>query len=240
MDLFTFTTKTAYINSLSTIKELENELRNLHKTVNTSSYYLGNKKIDNSVNIEELARPFMLYTQCLKRFEEKSKQKLPGYLYDIRSIGATVILDVIVNKDLQVTYEQYIDIFKYMGTKDIVFPPASNNSKLDLKSGLGVVIKLAQIVGSNPNPYTLNYGRVTPSFLFSNLCYDNSVRASILQAIAIRQTMLNDKPYTVLEDFLKTTLQSTTETFDYNTEEIVNMSKILTSATVEYAGLENA
>lgn len=240
MDLFTFTTKTAYINSLNTVKELENELRNLRNTVNTSSYYLGNKKIDNSVNIEEFARPFMLYTQCLKRFEEKSKQRLPEYLYDIRSTRATVILDVIVSKDLQLTYEQYIDIFKHMGTKDIIFPPASNNSKLDLKSGLGAVIKLAQIVGSNPNPYTLNYSKVTPSFLFSTLCYENMVRASILQAIAIRQTILNDKPYTILENFLKTMLQSTTDTFDYQTEAIINMSKILTSATAEYAGLENA
>lgn len=115
MDLFTFTTKTAYINSLKTVKALENELRDLYSNVNTSSHYINGKEIESSIDIEEFARPFLLYTQCFRRFEEKSKQQLPEFLYTRRFSGATTILDTIVCKNLLVSYEQYIDIFKYMG-----------------------------------------------------------------------------------------------------------------------------
>lgn len=239
MDLFTFTTKTAYINSLKTVKDLENELRDLYNKVHTSSHYIDRKEIESTVDIEEFARPFLLYTQCFKRFEEKSKQQLPEFLYSRRFSGATTILDVIVIKNLSVSYEQYIDIFKYMGKTDIVLPTAYRISYLDLKSGMEVVIKLSEIVGDNPNPYNLNYSRVMPSSLYIEACYGHATKAMILQTIAIRQVLLKDKTYTVLEDFLSR--QSGLVTLDSDeAERIVNMGKVLTSAAIEYQGLANA
>lgn len=239
MDLFTFTTKTAYINSLNTVKELENELRNLHDKVEIYSSMYNGKETDSSISIEELARPFLLYTQCFKRFEEKSIQRLPDFLYTRRKYGATTLLGVIVRRDLQIPYEQYIDIFKHMGTIDIVLPGYTTASKLGLKAGMGTVIKISEIVGNNDNPYNLNYSNVAPSSLYNEACYGHSTKAKILQAIAIRQTLLNDKPYTILENFLNVHLNKVT----LDPEEsalIVNMGKILTSAAIEYQKLANA
>ena len=239
MDLFTFTTKTAYINSLKTVKDLENELRDLYNKVHTSSHYIDRKEIESTVDIEEFARPFLLYTQCFKRFEEKSKQQLPEFLYSRRLSGATTILDVIVIKNLSVSYEQYIDIFKHMGTNDIILPVAYRMADLELRSGMEVVIKLSEIIGDNPNPYNLNYSRVMASSLYAEACYGHATKAMILQAIAIRQVLLKDKTYTVLEDFL--VRQSGLVTLDSDeAERIVNMGKILTSAAIEYQGLANA
>ena len=239
MHLFKFTTKTAYINSLKTVKALENELRDLHSNVYTSSYYINGKEIESSIDIEEFARPFLLYTQCYKRFEEKSKQQLPEFLYTRRFSGATAILDLIVTKNLPVSYEQYIDIFKHMGTNDIILPVAYRMADLELRSGMEVVIKLSEIIGDNPNPYNLNYSRVMASSLYAEACYGHATKAMILQAIAIRQVLLNDKTYTVLEDFI--TRQSSLVTLDLEeAKRIVNMGKILTSAAIEYQGLANA
>ena len=239
MDLFTFTTKTAYINSLKTVKALENKLRDLEYNVNTSSYYINGKEIESSIDIEEFARPFLLYTQCLRRFEEKSKQQLPEFLYTKRLSGATTILDLIVTKNLPVSYEQYIDIFKHMGTNDIILPVAYRMADLELRSGMEVVIKLSEIIGDNPNPYNLNYSRVMASSLYAEACYGHATKAMILQAIAIRQVLLKDKTYTVLEDFL--VRQSRLVTLDLEeAKRIVNMGKILTSAAIEYQGLANA
>lgn len=239
MDLFTFTTKTAYINSLKTVKALENELRDLHSNVHTSSYYINKKEIEYSIDIEEFAKPFLLYTQCFKRFEEKSKQQLPEFLYTRRFSGATAILDLIVTKNLPVSYKQYIDIFKHMGTNDIILPVAYRMADLELRSGMEVVIKLSEIIGDNPNPYNLNYSRVMASSLYAEACYGHATKAMILQAIAIRQVLLKDKTYTVLEDFL--VRQSSLVTLDLEeAERIVNMGKILTSAAIEYQGLANA
>lgn len=240
MDLFTFTTKTAYINSLKTIKDLEAELRNLYDKVSISfSYYTNGKLITPSVDIEEFTRPFLLYTQCFKRFEEKSKQQLPEFLYTRRFSGATAILNYIVIKNLPVSYEQYIDIFKYMGTNDIVLPTTDRMANLELRSGMIAVIKLSEIIGNNPNPYNLNYSKVIASNLYTEACYGNAAKAMLLQAIAIRQVLLNDKTYTVLEDFIKrhssiVTLNQKEATL------VVNMGKILTSAAIEYQGLANA
>ena len=239
MDLFTFTTKTAYINSLKTVKALENKLRDLYSNVNTSSHYINGKEIESSTDIEEFARPFLLYTQCFRRFEEKSKQQLPEFLYTRRLSGATTILDVIVTNNLPVSYEQYIDIFKHMGKTDIVLPVAYRMSDLELKSGMEVVIKLSEIIGDNPNPYNLNYSRVMASSLYAEACYGHATKAMILQSIAIRQVLLNDKTYTVLEDFI--TRQSSLVTLDLEeAKRIVNMGKILTSAAIEYQGVANA
>lgn len=239
MDLFTFTTKTAYINSINTVKALENELRNLYYNVNTSSHYINGKEIESTLDIEEFARPFLLYTQCFKRFEEKSKQQLPEFLYSRRLSGATTILNIIVCRNLSVSYEQYIDMFKYMGKTDIILPVAYRISDLELRSGMEVVIKLSEIVGDNTNPYNLNYSRVMASSLYAEACYGHATKAMILQAIAIRQVLLKDKTYTVLEDFL--VRQSSLVTLDLEeAERIVNMGKILTSAAIEYQGLANA
>lgn len=239
MDLFTFTTKTAYIDSLKTVKDLENELRNLYNNVHTTSYYLNGKRIEPTINVEEFARPFLLYTQCFKQFEEKSKQQLPEFLYYRRLSGATTILDLIVTKNLPVSYEQYIDIFKHMGTNDIILPVTYRMADLELRSGMEVVIKLSEIIGDNPNPYNLNYSRVMASSLYAEACYGHATKAMILQAIAIRQVLLKDKTYTVLEDFL--VRQSRLVTLDLEeAERIVNMGKILTSAAIEYQGLANA
>ena len=141
---------------------------------------------------------------------------------------------------MPVSYEQYIDIFKHMGTNDIILPVAYRMADLELRSGMEVVIKLSEIIGDNPNPYNLNYSRVMASSLYAEACYGHATKAMILQAIAIRQVLLNDKTYTVLEDFITRQYSLVTLDLEEEAERIVNMGKILTSAAIEYQGLANA
>ena len=143
MDLFSYTTKSAQIASLKLVKDIEEELRILSGKVYTSTHYTSNKTID------EVVRPFQLFTQCFKLFESKSYRKLPDFLYIARTNSATVVVDYLV-KNLQtpITYDQYIDIFKDLNI-ELILPHSFVEFKLGLESGMKVIIYLAKVIGNN-------------------------------------------------------------------------------------------
>ena len=202
MDLFSYTTKSAQIASLKLVKDIEEELRILSGKVYTSTHYTSNKTID------EVVRPFQLFTQCFKLFESKSYRKLPDFLYIARTNSATVVVDYLV-KNLQtpITYDQYIDIFKDLNI-ELILPHSFVEFKLGLESGMKVLIYLAKVIRNNPNPYKFNYDKTQPSELYSVLMHRNNNYGSLLQALAIRQNILNDKSYTVLEDYIQFCINS--------------------------------
>lgn len=191
MDLFRFTTRDAHIDKLSSVKDLEEELRQLRNLV------IDKYEPTDLINI---VRPFQLYTKCFEKFEAKSNRQLPDFLYRTRGNIATNILERIVNNPI--TYEEYIDIFKYCKNTKLELPTASRSSNLGVESGLKQIIVLAKIIRDKPNPYTFTYERIYPGNAYIEVCYGDFYKAMFLQILAIRQTICNDITYTVIEDCL--------------------------------------
>lgn len=198
MNLFEYTTKSAYLDSLKYINEIEYELRLLINNVYTTSW---NKRYAKSeFNLDELVRPFMLFTKCLKLFESKSTRVLPDFIYTARHIGATYIVEKLASYNYPITYDQYLDIFQYMNRESIALPRNFTN---DLSGGLKYLIN---VIEDNVNPYKIDFNNVTANSFYSSAAKGNGVIANILQAISIRQLDYNDKKYTILEDFINTNL----------------------------------
>lgn len=197
MDLFSYTTKSAQIESLKLVKDIEEELRRLATNIYRETYITSNKTID------QVVRPFQLFTQCFKLFESKSSRKLPDFLYIDRKKAATVVVDYLVKYiKTPITYNEYIIIFKYLNT-ELILPYSSVEFKSGLESGMKVLIYLAKVIGNNPNPYKFDYSKTQPGELYSILMHRNNNYRSLLQALAIRQNLLNDIRYTVLEDYIQ-------------------------------------
>lgn len=197
MNLFEYTAKSAYLDSLKYIHEIESELRSLLSKVYTSSY--SKRYTTKSViNLDELTRPFMLYTKCLKLFESKSTRTLPEFIYDTRSHGATHIVERLSSYNYPITYAQYLDIFQYMNNESIILP---YNHLGDLTTELNYLIRAIQ---DNVNPYKIDFNNVRANDFYRSTAKGNDTIACILQAISMRQLEYNDKKYTVLEDFINT------------------------------------
>lgn len=199
MNLFEYTTKSAYLDSLKYVNEIESELRSLINNVYTTNW---NKRYNKSVfNLDELIRPFMLYTKCLKLFEDKSSRTLPDFIYNARYTSATYIVEKLTKSNYQITYDQYLDIFQYMNNESITLP---HNYASDFSVELRYLINTIE---DNVNPYKINFSNIRANSFYSSTAKDNSIIANILQAISIRQLEYNDKKYTVLEDFIDTNLK---------------------------------
>ena len=197
MDLFSYTTKSAQIANLKLVKDIEEELRRLVVNVYTDSYQTSNKTID------QVIRPFQLFTQCFKLFEDKSSRKLPYFLYDSRDKAATTLVYYLVKYvDTPITYDEYLTIFKDLNT-DLVLPHSLVDFTLGLESGMEVLIYLSKVIKDNQNPYQFNYSKLSPSELYTTIMHRKRNYDSLLQALAIRQNILNDAKYTVLEDYIQ-------------------------------------
>ena len=197
MDLFSYTTKSAQIANLKLVKDIEEELRKLLVNVYTQTYQTSNKSID------QVVRPFQLFTQCFKLFEDKSARKLPDFLYTDRLKAATTVVDYLVKYiETPITYDEYLTIFKDLNT-ELILPHSHVEFELGLESGMKVLIYLAKIIKDNPNPYKFDYSRTQPSELYSVIMHRDNNYRSLLQALAIRQNILNDIKYTVLEDYIQ-------------------------------------
>ena len=197
MDLFSYTTKSAQIANLKLVKDIEEELRLLAINIYKETYYTSNKTID------EVVRPFQLFTQCFKLFESKSSRELPGFLYYTRNKSATTVVNYLVEHiETPITYDEYITIFKDLNT-ELVLPHSHVEYRQGLESGMKVLIYLAKVVRNNPNPYKFDYSRTQSSELYSVIMHRDNNYSSLLQALAIRQNILNNIKYTVLEDYIQ-------------------------------------
>ena len=198
MNLFEYTTKSAYLDSLKYINEIESELRSLINNVHTTGW---SKRYTKSLfNLDELIRPFMLYTKCLKLFEDKSSRTLPDFIYTARHAGAAYIVEKLADLSYSLSYAQYLDIFQYMNNESITLP---RNFNKDFSVELRYLIN---VIEDNVNPYKIDFNNVTANNFYSSTAKGNGIIANILQAISIRQLDYNDKKYTVLEDFINTNL----------------------------------
>src|SRR5574344_1533617 len=194
MNLFEYTAKSAYLDSLKHIHEIESELRSLLSNVYTINY--GKRYTKSVINLDELTRPFMLYTKCLKLFESRSTRTLPDFIYNTRREGATHIVERLSSYNYQITYAQYLDIFQYMNNEPIVL---QLNYLGNTISDLSYLIR---IIEDNVNPYEINFINVRANSFYNSLANSNNTIACMLQAISMRQLEYNDKKYTVLEDFI--------------------------------------
>lgn len=196
MNLFEYTTKSAYLDSLKHIHEIESELRSLLNNVYTTAW---TKRYTKSViNLDKLTRPFMLYTKCLKLFESRSTRTLPDFIYRIRYEGATHIVERLSNHNYQITYAQYLDIFQYMNNESIILPYNF------LEGSTNELNYLIRTIQDNVNPYKIDFINVRANSFYNSLANSNNIIARMLQAISMRQLEYNDKKYTVLEDFINT------------------------------------
>lgn len=225
MDLFSYTVKSAAISQLKLIRDIEEELRALEKTVTRYSYgaELNGK--------DAIIRPFMLFTQCFKLFESKSNRTLPDFLYITRRKAATNVIRYLVKyEDTPITYQEYLDIFQYLNT-ELSLPSSTVSYKLGTLSGMEVLVYLAKVVKDQPNPYKLTYTnvKVRAGELYSALMHTSNSDRNLLQALALRQNLLNDLNYTVLEDFIETfkakTITKVNPTATLEAEQLLNASK---------------
>ena len=228
MNLFEYTAKSAYLDSLKHIHEIESELRSLLSKVYTTNW--RERYTKSVINLDELTRPFMIYTKCLKLFENKSTRNLPDFIYDTRLKGATYITEVLSKWSHQITYAQYLDIFQYMNNAPIVLPL---NHIGDLTTEFKYLIETIQ---DNVNPYNIDFSNVIPNTFYNSIDEDrSSVIAKILQGISMRQLKYNDKKYTVLEDFIDTNYNFVIErNSKVYTEEYIKTTQAGLNAAIEF------
>ena len=231
MNLFEYTTKSAYLDSLKHINEIESELRSLLNNVYTTNW---SKRYPKSVfNLDELTRPFILYTKCLKLFESKSTRILPDFIYSTRHAGATYIIEKLAELNYPITYDQYLDIFQYMNNEPIILPRNFNN---DFSGELKFLIN---VIEDNVNPYKIDFNNINANSFFNSAAKGNGVIANILKAISIRQLDYNDKKYTILEDFINTNLDKigvklTANSNHINSNEYVKIMQDGLNASIEF------
>lgn len=226
MNLFEFTTKLAYIDSLTKVKDLEEELRKLVSNVIKDSYLMLNA-YKRSNDLLYIIRPFIAYTKCFKRFEEHSKKQLPDYLYSLRKNVATNIIEFLVSNNLTITYQDYLDIFKYLRI-DLILP--HNYSK----SNFPQLIYMTELIQDNVNPYAIDYNKLRANDMYQSLCYDCKELANALE---IRQTTYNDKKYTILEDFIN--LQYNKLYADKSNESLLSLAETTNTNAVNILGASN-
>lgn len=232
MNLFEYTAKSAYLDSLKYVNEIESELRSLLNNVYTTGW---SKRYTKSVfNLDELVRPFMLYTKCLKLFEDKSSRTLPDFIYTAKHVGATYIVEKLADSNYLITYDQYLDIFQYMNNESITLPRNyANDFSVELKY-------LINIIEDNINPYKIDFNNIRSNSFYSSVAKGNDIIANILQAISTRQLDYNDKKYTVLEDFINVNLDKITakltvnDNYKINSEEYVKITQDGLNASIEF------
>lgn len=232
MNLFEYTTKSAYLDSLKYVNEIESELRSLINNIYTTGW---NKRYTKSVfNLDELTRPFMLYTKCLKLFETKSTRVLPDFIYTARHAGATYIVEKLADLNHPITYDQYLDIFQYMNNESITLP---RNYANDFARELNYLIN---VIDDNVNPYKIDFNNIIANSFYISAAKGNGIIANILQAISIRQLDYNDKKYTVLEDFINVNFDKITvkltvnDNYKINSEEYVKTAQDGLNASIEF------
>lgn len=125
------------IESAKLVYELEELVRD---------YTLRIYEID-KLNLLECVNSYKALTFALKRFNDKSRKLLPGFIHDSVTYFENRITKLVVNHPI--TYDQFIDCFQFK----------SEIIKCDLQYNAGYVIlkSFALIVGSNPQPYTFNW-----------------------------------------------------------------------------------
>ena len=223
MDLFSYTTKSAAISQLKLIKDIEEELRALERTVTPYSHGTESNGKD------AIIRPFMLYTQCFKLFESKSNRTLPDFLYITRRKAATNVIYYLVKyEDTPITYQEYLDIFQHLNT-ELILPNSTVDYRLGILSGMEVIVYLSKVIKDQPNPYKLTYTRLRAGELYSDLMNTSNNHRNLLQALALRQNLLNDLNYTVLEDFIEffkvRIITKVNPTATLEAEQLLNASK---------------
>lgn len=228
MNLFEYTTKSAYLDSLKHIHEIESELRSLLSNVHTTVW---DKRYAKSViNLDELVRPFMLFTKCLKLFESRSARTLPDFIYNTRREGATYIVESLTSYNYPITYAQYLDIFQYMNNESITLPRNyANDFSVELKY-------LINVIEDNVNPYKIDFNNIRANSFYSSTAKNNNIIANILQAISMRQLEYNDKKYTVLEDFIDTNLNkiAVNTNSKINSDEFIKTTQDGLNAAIEF------
>jgi hypothetical protein len=232
MNLFEYTAKSAYLDSLKHIHEIESELRSLLSNVRTTNY--GERYTKSVINLDELTRPFMLYTKCLKLFKSRSTRTLPDFIYNTRREGATHIVERLSSYNYPITYAQYLDIFQYMNNESIILP---HNFLEGSTNELNYLIRTIQ---DNVNPYKIDFINVRANSFYNSLANSNNIIACMLQAISMRQLDYNDKKYTVLEDFINVNFDKITvkltvnDNYKINSEEYVKTAQDGLNASIEF------
>lgn len=125
------------IESAKLVYELEELVRD---------YVVSSYQID-KLNLLECINSYKALTFALKRFEDKSRKLLPGFIHDSVMCFEDRITKLVLNHPI--TYDQFIDCFQFK----------SGIIKCDSRynAGYAILKSFALIVGSNPQPYTFNW-----------------------------------------------------------------------------------
>ena len=125
------------IESAKLVYELEELVRD---------YVVSSYQID-KLNLLECINSYKALTFALKRFEDKSRKLLPGFIHDSVMCFEDRITKLVLNHPI--TYDQFIDCFQFK----------SGIIKCDSRynAGYAILKAFALIVGDNPQPYTFDW-----------------------------------------------------------------------------------
>ena len=129
------------------------ELEELVRGYTVSSYNIS------KLNLLECINSYKALTFALKRFNDKSRKLLPGFIHDSIRCFEHRITKLVVNHPI--TYDQFIDCFQFK----------SGIIKCDLQynAGYAILKSFALIVETNPQPYTFDWN------YYSNSTYNELI-----------------------------------------------------------------
>lgn len=137
MNDFNYAVAYQKIESAKLVYELEELVR---------GYIVSSYEI-NRLNLLECINSYKALTFAIKRFKDKSRKVLPGFIHDSMMYFENRITKLII--DHTITYEQFIDCFQ--------FKSGIIKCNTQYSAGYSILKSFALIVGSNPQPYTFDW-----------------------------------------------------------------------------------
>lgn len=198
MDKFKYLAHCKKLDTCSTVKELEQLLRDHHRI---AQHFKWQYQIKDAKSYEKVFYSYKLYSKALNLFSNRSKKKLPDFLYDdlktIQQSLTTLIADDNIDyaeKQIpffaKLPYEKILDLFEFDSEVEL----NSNNFHLHL---LDDIIKDKSIHFK----FVSNTGISTFSKYSLKNVKDNNLKKYIA-AINHKQSGLNNAEYTVSEAYI--------------------------------------
>jgi len=181
MNKILYTASVAKLNSIKTVKELEEVLRGY--------VYSFNKWQSSDFTSEDLLN-YKLATLALKLFTAKSKKTLPNFIYEkIKQYQLNLLNFYVLTEELTVSYEKLIDLFEF---DSVIFMPR----RIDALQYLNNIVK------EKPIHFNIDW-ELTYLSSFDNYSTDLNKKTQIYLA-GLRYKLVNfpNQYQTIIESYL--------------------------------------
>ncbi len=182
MDQFKYQATLQHLSELTKVKDIEAELR---KLISVDPKYVPYSSFIN--NFEHYKLTYKLARFALNKFESRSSRVLPDFIYEHLITRQGTFNDLIMSRQLSISYKQFIDIFEFNSTVTL--------NRTDINN----VVELHNIILDLPIHFTFDFKN-----LFIHKFTEYSVNNSnpnfkyLINAVRLKQTISPDTPSTVL------------------------------------------